>query len=116
MKPVIQSQFAYWPLVRMICSRAANNRINHLHERAFRLVYNNNNSKFEELLIKDNSATVHHRNLQLLAMELFKARINLSPVIMGDIFSQRNIAYNLRSQTDFKLDQTRTSHEWSWNL
>ena len=29
---------------------------------------------------------------------------------MSDIFSQRNIAYKLRSQTDFKLGHTRTVH------
>ena len=36
----------------MFCSRSSNNKINKLHERALRIVYDDYNSKFEELLTK----------------------------------------------------------------
>ena len=45
----------------MFCSRSANNKINKLHERALRIVYDDYNSKFEELLTKDGSFTTHHK-------------------------------------------------------
>ena len=47
----------------MFCSRKANNKINKLHERALRIVYENNISTFEKLLEKDNSFSIHHQNI-----------------------------------------------------
>ena len=44
-----EAQFKYCPLIRMLCSRSAKKKINELHRRAFRIVYDYCNSKFEEL-------------------------------------------------------------------
>ena len=59
-------------LTWMFHSRRANSKINHIHERALRIVYKGNNSSFQELLRKNKSFCVHHRNIQSLAIELFK--------------------------------------------
>ena len=48
----------------MFCSRSANSKINKLHERALRIVYDVYNSKFEELLTKDGTFTTHHKTLR----------------------------------------------------
>ena len=63
MKAFIESQFAYCPLIWMFCQRSSNTRINHLHESALRIVYNDNESAFEDLLQKDNSVSIHHKNI-----------------------------------------------------
>ena len=63
MKAFVSSQFAYCPLIWMFHSRQINHKINKLHERALRIVYNDHFSSFEELLSKDKSVTVHQRNL-----------------------------------------------------
>ena len=47
----ITSHFSYCPIVWMFRSRKVNERINHIHERALRIVYKNFNSSFQELLI-----------------------------------------------------------------
>ena len=39
-KAFIVSEFAYCPLLSMLCGRSSNNCMNHLHERALRIVYN----------------------------------------------------------------------------
>ena len=43
------SQFGYCPLIWMFHSRHQNNRINDLHERGLRMVYQDNKSTFDEL-------------------------------------------------------------------
>ena len=59
MKAFLSSQFAYCPLMWMFHSRQINHKINNLHERALRIVYNDHFSSFEELLFQDKSVTVH---------------------------------------------------------
>ena len=70
----IESQFSYSPLVWMFCSRKLNRKINHIHERAIRLVYNDYESTFEELLQKDKTLKFHHRNIHHLAIEMYKVK------------------------------------------
>ena len=43
-------------------------------------------SSFKDLLEKDRSVSVHHRNLRILARELFKVFKDLSPVIFAETF------------------------------
>ena len=64
----------------MFHGRRMIDKINKLHERALRIVYNNTVTSFENLLIKDKSLTIHHQNIQLLAIEIYKAVHNLSGV------------------------------------
>ena len=56
----------------MCHSRTLNSKINKLHERVSRIVFDDRQSTFEELLNKDKSVTLHHINLQILATELHK--------------------------------------------
>ena len=90
---LIQSQFAYCPLAWMFHDRGLNNKINNLHERALRIVYKDDNLTFDELLRKDNSVTIDHRNIQSLAIELYKAKNDLSPEIMREIFRSTDMEY-----------------------
>ena len=72
LKTFIESQFSYCPLVWMFCSRTINRKINHLHERVLRLVYNDYQLNFDELLRKHKSLSFHHRNIHQVAIEMFK--------------------------------------------
>ena len=89
-KAFFESQFKYCPLVWMFHSREVNQRINRLHERALRLVYNDYISTFEHLLEKDDSCTVHHSNLHFLSIELYKVVNDLTTNIFSDIFLRNN--------------------------
>ena len=75
MKTFVISPFNYIPLVSMFHSRKLNHCINSIHERALRVTYQDYQSTFLQLLQRDNSATIHHRNLQVLASEIFKAKM-----------------------------------------
>ena len=86
MNAFFNAQFSYCPLTWMFHSRKLNNKINKLHERCLRIVYNNNSSSYEELLETDNSISVHFRNEQVLAIKLYKVVNGFSPDIMQDVF------------------------------
>ena len=55
------------------------------HWAATALVYKDDYSTFNDLLARDGSCTIHHHNLQLLAVEMYKINNNLSPEFMHDI-------------------------------
>ena len=78
MEAFIESQFGYCPLAWMFQSRSLNNKINRIHERALRITYNDKSSSFENLLEKDNSVTIHHKNIKILATETYKFLQGLS--------------------------------------
>ena len=81
----------------MCHSRSLNNKVNHIHERALRINYRDFQSSFPALLVKDNSFTIHQKNLQLLGIEILKIKMNISPEIMNAIFdSSKNSTFELR--------------------
>ena len=84
----------------MFHSRSLNNKINRLHERCLRIIYNDKHSNFEELLVKDNSVSIH-----TLAIEIYKVANGICPEIMNDIFKLReNTHYILRGTSQFLVD------------
>ena len=107
LKTFIQSQFGYCPLVWMFHSRKLNHRINRLHERALRITYKDDTSSFDELLSKDKSFTVHQRNIQTLAIELYKVMYGLSPKIM-DLILPLNSRAKYPGEGVFKTCNVKT--------
>ena len=80
-----------------------------LHERSLRLTYNDYESSFQDLLVKDKSVCIHYRNLQVLATLLCKVINNLTPEIIKEIFPIRpDSRYNLRSVSNFQTRNVRT--------
>ena len=84
MNAFISSQFNYCPLLWMCHNRSLNTQINKIHHRALSIVYRDNTSSFDTLLEKSGTVSIHHRNIQSLAIEIFKSLNNLSPSLMSD--------------------------------
>ena len=80
----------------MFHSRSLNLKINRIHERALRIIYNDKSLPFQKLLEKDNSFTMHHKNIKILATEAYKFLQGLSPPLMNEILVERNNNYSLR--------------------
>ena len=89
------SRFSYCPLIWMCHS----SNINMLHERYLRIVYNDKQSSFTELLNKDSSDPIHIRNIKRLAIELFRLYNGLLPPLMN------NIIFKLRAKNSYNLRQ-----------
>ena len=107
MNAFFNSQFSYSPLVWMFHNRQINTKINNLHFRALRIIYLDETSSFDELLRKDGTVTVHHRNLQFLVTEMYRVFKGLAPLIIQDVFKRHgnafveNVSSNTRSKPNF---------------
>ena len=104
-KAFVLSQFSFSPLVGMFVDRTINVKIDALHYRALTIIYCDESS-FEELLRRDKSVTVHHKNIHFLAIELYKVKHETPPPFMAEIFKQRiipkdSVICGLRCQSYF---------------
>ena len=104
----IYSQFNYCPVIWMCHSRSLNTKMNRIHERTLRIVYNDNCSSLDVLLQKCNSVTIHHRNTQNLAIEIYKALHDLSSSLMTEIFTVKDTGYKLRGDNKLISDTIKT--------
>ena len=85
-------------------SRRLNKKINTLHERCLPIICNDKQSTFQKLLDKDKSVSIHNRNAQTLATEMFKVSKDLAPDIFLTAFSTRNkLNYNLCHASHFDV-------------
>ena len=117
MKAFASSQFSYFPLIWMFHSRKMEHRINRIHKRALKLVYQDYpDLTFQELLTKDKSVSVHQKNLQLLATEIVKSKTGVSPELMNDIFHFVKRPYNLRSEYTLERKRDHTVYHGSESL
>ena len=108
MKAFIESQFSYCPLTWMFHSRKLNNRINRIHKRALNIVYKDPTSSFEDLLKRDKSFTIHERNLQRLATEIYKTKNNLAPSFMKKVFPDSQNHVNLRNKPEIQTQNVKS--------
>ena len=88
MDPFFNAQVNYCPLMWMLYSRCDSNKIKHLHKRCLRLIYNDNRSSYKDLLKKDTSVFIHHKNIQDAAIKMFKFKNSLTPKTVNDLFDK----------------------------
>ena len=65
------------------------------------------------MLAKEKSVSVHQKNLQLLATEIFNSKTEVSPELMNDIFHFVERPYNLRSDYTFERIRDHTVYHGS---
>ena len=87
----------------MFHSLSIDKKINLLHERVLRIVYNDFKSSFKNLLEKDGTVSIHVKNLQKLATEMFKISKNFSVPLMSELFYQKVNHYDLRNPYEFSI-------------
>ena len=86
-----------------------NNKINRLHKRSLRIVYSDQSSTFEELLERDKTFSIDHKNIQSLAIEIYKFVNGLSSEIMSSVFYlKENNRYSLRNVYELYSRNPRT--------
>ena len=82
----------------MFHNRSLNHEINRLHQTCLRVFYNDDHSSYDELLNLDNSESVHHRNLQILATEMFR----MFRVYKGSATNILNEVFPIKTASNYK--------------
>ena len=109
MNAFLDSQFNYCPLTSMCHSGKRYHKVNRLHEKCLRIIYNDKTSSYEELLCKDGSVSMHHKNLQKPVIEIYKVADGLCPEIMNEVFQfQIQNRHNLRNNSTFRIPSFNT--------
>ena len=99
---------SYCQLICMNHNKSINKEINILYERALRLIYCDHSSNFQELLQRGNSVTIHQKNIQALAIAMYKVVNNIASTIVSELFSFSNVKYSLRSGSQFHQSSANT--------
>ena len=92
----------------MFTSSCLNNVLNSSHERALRLIYNDYQLPFDRILEDDKQKSIHQKNIESLAIEIYKFPAGLTPPIMSDLFITRENNYNLINLQELESSLRRT--------
>ena len=109
-KAAILPHLTYCSTVWHFCRASDRRKLERLQERALRTVFNSRSDSYENLLIQANLPTLYNRRLQDIAILMFKAKNNLLPKYLQDLFNlngEREKRYNLRN-SDFTLPRFNT--------
>ena len=93
----------------MFCGRTANKEINSVHKLALRILLQDYDASFDELLIRNEEKTVHVQNLQKLMIEVYKSLNHENPSFLWDLFTRKVINYYLRIKDILTLPKASTA-------
>ena len=93
----------------MFTSKGLNKKINRIHEKSLRLVLNDHQSTFDEMLETLNEKTIHQQYVDRLLTEEYNFLNGYSLQIMNDVFHLRQNTYNFRNFQAFATDVPRNN-------
>ena len=104
MNAFFDSQFKYCPPKRMLHCCTNKRKTGRLYQRCLRIIDNDKQSSFKELLEKDSSVSIHERIIQILTTEMYNLSDKFSPPNTNEIFEVRTEhSCNLRQNSQLFL-------------
>ena len=95
----------------MFCRKKQYLKIQKIHHKALKVVYNSNKN-YDELLRNNNEVSIYQSHLRALIGEVFKSLNNLNPEFMWLYSVFKNITYNIRKGPLLRLPAAKsTSYE-----
>lgn len=88
------NQFNDCPIIWMFHSGLLNNKINNLHERYLSNIGKDSKSNFEELLVKDNSVSIHQIIIQTFTIKIYKFVHKMPPEKANEILQLKEINHH----------------------
>ena len=108
-KSFIQSNFNYCPIVWHFCSKSNSEKLEKLQFRALRIVFNDYEASYENLLSRVNMTTLHLNRMKNIAIETYKCLNSLSPEYIRDLVNYKSSNYNFRYENMAEIPTVRTT-------
>lgn len=105
----IKPIFCYCPLMWMYCQKNIYQKIKRIHKRSLKVIYQNYNLNYKQLLQIDGEESFHQMHLKLIITEIFETINSLNPSFMKRIFVRKDSTYNLRVSNLLSLPHTNTT-------
>ena len=108
-KSFIRSNFNYCPIVWHFCSQTNSEKLEKLQFRTLRIVFNDYEASYEDLLSRVNMTTLHLNRMKNIAIETYKCLNALSPEYIRDIVKYKSSNYNFRYENMAEIPTVRTT-------
>ena len=105
----IDSQFNYAPLIWMFCRKRLYLKMQKIHHKALKVIYQSNKT-YEELLELSETVSIHQRHLRFFVTEVYKNTSYLNPKFMCSFSTHKEIPYNLRKGQVLSLSPARSTY------
>ena len=89
-KSFVMSQFNYCPLVWHFCKPGDTHKMERIHERALRFIYNDYTTNYTELLLNNGESALYLKRVRTMAHEIYKAINDISPKYSKEMLSFRS--------------------------
>ena len=96
----VLSEFNYCSIVWHFCGLVETHKIEKIHERSLRYVYNDYTTEYHQLLDSHDLTTLYGKRIRAICCEIYKTKNGLNPDFMNDIFESRPSLYPTRKPHD----------------
>ena len=107
-KLYIASNFHYCKVAWHFCSKKSRNKLEKLQEKGLRIVCEDNESSYEDLLLKCNMKSLHVERLQTILLEAYNARKGTGPRFISKLFKSKSTTYDLINKDQLAVVNKRT--------
>ena len=104
----IIADFQYCSAIWHYTSRENHMKLEKIHKRALRVVLNDYNASYQELLCQAKRPSLYMLRRKTLLIETFKIIHKLSPAFLHDVFQEVNNPYNVRDSCKLVQPKVRT--------
>ena len=74
------------------------------------MTYNDHEKSFHSISTENDLKTIHQKNVEFLAIEIYKFQNGLSPSVMNNIFFSRQNIYNLQKFQELSTSTENTAN------
>ena len=103
------SNFNLCPLIWHFCSKTNSDKLEKIHFRALKFIFQDFNSSYETLLNRAGTTTLHLFRLRNLATQTFKIIYGDSPLYLQTFVSKKKSTYNFRYTNLLDLPRARST-------
>ena len=95
----VLSNFTYCPIVWHFCGKQNNSKVEKIQERALRILYDDYDSEYTELLTESRTTTMLHSRFKCIILEVFKSMQGINPACIQNMFEIKKSSYSMRDSS-----------------